>query len=104
MNRYREPIYTSYVRHALRFFSRYLHITEFKNEVDKENWLACRRAIQGYSPTDKDILVCVYGEPDTLGDNVYNVSKRYGVRQDTIWEMMREFERRVAVERGLYEP
>ena len=96
-----ELAYTSYVRHALRFYSRYLHIKEFKNEVDKANWLACHRAIQSYSLTDKDILVCVYGERDTLGDNVYNVSRRYKVSQDVVWEMMREFERKVAVERGL---
>ena len=101
MNRYREPIYTSYVRHAIRFYSRYLHIKEFRNETDRLNWLACHRAIQEYSSLNKDILVCVYGECDTLGDNVYNVSRRYGVHQDMVWEMMREFERRVAVERGL---
>lgn len=101
MNKYREPTYTPYVRHAMRFYSQYLHIKEFKNEIDKANWQACHRAIQEYSPTDKDILVCVYGECDTLGDNVYNVSRRYGVRQDIVWEMMRKFERKVAVERGL---
>ena len=101
MNRYKEPTYAPYVRHAMRFYSRYLHIKDFKNEVDKANWFACHRAIQGYSPTDKDILVCVYGERDTLADNVYEVSKRYGVHQDVVWEMMREFERKVAIERGL---
>ena len=101
MNRHREPTYTAYVRHAMRFYSRYLNIKEFRNEIDKANWLACHKVIQGYSPIDKDILVCVYGERDTLGDNVYNVSRRYGVYQDVVWEMMREFERKVAIERGL---
>ena len=101
MNKHREPTYTPYVRHALRFYSRYLHIKEFKKETDKANWLACHRAIQGYSPLDKDIFVYIYGERDTLGDNVYNVSRRYGVHQDVVWEMMREFERKVAVERGM---
>lgn len=97
----REPVYAPYVRHAMRFYSRYLHIKSFRNATDKANWLACHRAIQGYNPTDKDILICVYGERDTLSDNVYNVSRRYGVHQDTVWGMMREFERKVAVERGL---
>ena len=101
MNRCREPIYTAYVRHALRFYSRYLHIEEFRSEADRLNWSACHRAIQSYPPIDKDILVCVYGECDTLGDNVYNVSKRYGIAQDALWEMMREFERKVAIERTL---
>ena len=97
----REPIYTPYVRHCMRFYSRYLNTTEFKNETDKANWQACHRAIREYSPVNKDILLCVYGERDTLGDNVYNVSKRLGVNQDIIWEMMREFERKIAIERGL---
>ena len=101
MNRSKEPIYAPYVRHAMRFYSRYLRMKDFKSEVDKANWSACHRAIQEYSATDKDILVCVYGERDTLGDNVYNISKRYGVHQDVVWEMMREFERKVAIERGL---
>lgn len=101
MNRYKEPAYTPYVRHAMRFYSRYLHIKSFRNETDKANWFACHRAIQTYNPADKDILTLVYGERDTLPDNVYNVSKRYGVHQDVVWTMMREFERKVAVERGL---
>ena len=101
MSKYREPTYTPYVRHAMRFYSRYIQIERFKNETDKANWLACHRAIQEYSPLSKDILMCVYGERDTLGDNVYNVSKRYGVHQDVVWEMMRQFEHKVAVERGL---
>ena len=101
MNRYREPTYTPYVQHCMRFYSRYLQIEAFRNDTDKLNWQACHRAIQGYSPIDKDILVSVYGERDTLADNVYNASRKYGVYQDYIWEMMREFERKVAVERGL---
>lgn len=101
LNGYREPIYTPYVQHCLRFYSRYLHIKDFRNDTDKLNWYACHRAIQAYSPTDQDILVYVYGERDTLADNVYNVSIKYGIHQDFVWEMMREFERKVAVERGL---
>lgn len=101
MSKHREPTYTPYVRHALRFYSRYLHIKEFRNDTDKLNWYACHRAIKGYTPTEKDILVCVYGERDTLGDNVFNVSRRYGVPQDVVWELMRGFESKVAAERGL---
>lgn len=101
MNRHREPTYTPYVRDAMRFYSRCLHIKEFRTEADRLNWQACHRAIQEYSPVNKDILVCVYGERDTLGDNVYNVSRRYGVHQNVVWGMMRKFERKVAVERGL---
>ena len=101
MNRYKEPVYTLYVRHAMRFYSHYPNITNFRSEADRLNWYACHSVIQGYSAVNKDILLSVYGERDTLGDNVYNVSKRYGIHQDGVWLMMREFERELAIERGL---
>lgn len=101
MMKHREPVYTSYVRHCMRFYSRYSHPTEFYTPIHEANWQACHRAIQNYSTVDKNILKYVYGERDTLGDNVYNASMRFTVRQDLIWELMREFERRVAEERGL---
>ena len=97
----REPTYTPYVRHAMRFYSRYPDIKEFKSETDKANWFACDRAIKDYSPSWQDLFKFVYGERDTLADNVYKASKKYGVFQDVIWEMMRELERKIAVERGL---
>ena len=101
MSRCKEPTYTPYVRHAMRFYSRYPHLKEFKSEIDKANWFACHRAIQEYSSDDKDILLYVYCERDTLADNVYNASKARCIYQDIVWEMIREFERKVAIERGL---
>lgn len=101
MNRYREPTYTLYVRHCMRFYTRYPRIIRFRSEKDRLNWQACHRAMLDYTPLEKDILAGIYGERDTLEDNVYNVSKRYGIHQDALWEMMREFERKVASERGL---
>lgn len=98
---YEPSYYTQYVRHAIRFYSRYLHIKGFRNDVDRLNWQACHKAIQNYSEQEKDILVKVYGEVDTLGDNVFNVSKQYRINQDAIWSMMLKYEREVAVERGL---
>ena len=97
-----KPCYTEYVRHALRFYSRYLSWTYFKNKVDEQNWFACPRAIADYSDRDKDILVYVYGEFDTIPDNVYAMSNKYRIHQNIIWDMMKDFERKVAVERGLW--
>ena len=98
MNR---PCYTDYVRHALRFYCRYLDRTYFKNKVDELNWLACHKVLQTYSERDKDILVYVYGEFDTTSDNVYAISNKYKIHQNSIWDMMKDVERKVAVERGL---
>lgn len=100
-----KPCYTEYVRHAMRFYSRYLNWTHFKSKVDELNWFACHRAIADYSIRDKDILVYVYGEFDTIPDNVYAIANKYHIHQNIIWDMMKDFERKVAVERGLwYEP
>ena len=96
-----KPFYTDYVRHALRFYSRNLSQPRFKKEVDKENWEVCHNVISGYSDRDKDILVYVYGSYDTLADNVYEMSKKYHIHQNIIWDMMKEFERRIAEKRGL---
>lgn len=97
-----KPCYSDYVRHALRFYSRYLDKHTFKNDVDKLNWIACHNALKTYSDLDKDILVYVYGAFDTISDNVYAMANKYHIHQNIIWDMMKEFERKVAVERGLW--
>ena len=101
MRRFKEPTYTQYVRHAMRFYSRYQDITDFRSETDRANWEACHRAMQEYSPVSKNIFLYVYGERDTLEDNVYTASKQYGLPQDSVWDLVRRFEHSVAVERGL---
>ena len=97
-----KPCYSDYVRHAIRYYSRYLGIRHFKNKVDEYNWTACHQVLKSYSNRDRDILVYVYGAFDTLGDNVYVMANKYQIHQNIIWDMMKEFERKVAVERGLW--
>ena len=96
-----KTFYTDYVRHAMRFYSRNLNISTFKKGVDKENWLACAYVLRRYSDRDRDILVYVYGSYDTLADNVYAMQQKYSINQNIIWDMMKEFEREIASERGL---
>lgn len=97
----RDPMYTLYVRHAMRFYARYPDLKEFKSDTDKANWSACDRAAQTYPDNWQDVFKFIYGERDTLSDNVYTASKKYKVHQDVIWETIRELERKIAVERGL---
>ena len=96
-----KPYYTDYVRHMLRFYSRYLHSKSFRTEVDRQNWNACHKVIEGYSPRDKDILTFVYGEMDTIADNVFAISKKFKINQSIVWDMMSKLEKEVAIERGL---
>ena len=103
MNR---PYYSEYVRHMMRFYARSLRDNpighpHFKTEVDKNNWFACHSVVKHYSDIDKDILVSVYGGYDTLPDEVYNMAKKYRINQNIIWDLMKEFERRLAHRRGL---
>ena len=96
-----KPFYTDYVRHALRFYSRNLSQPRFKKDVDKDNWNACHDVISKYSERDKDILVYVYGSFDTLADNVYTMAKKYSINQNIIWDMVKDFEYKIAEEREL---
>lgn len=95
------PPYSDYVMFCMKLYSRNLTPPQFRNVIAKNNWYACSRAIESYSDRDKDILVYVYGAFDTLSDNVYAMANKYHIHQDVIWGMMKEFERKVAVERGL---
>lgn len=97
-----KPCYSDYVRHAMRFYARYLNATTFKNKVDELNWQACHRAIKSYSHRDKFILTYVYGSFDTIADNVYAMANKYRMHQNSIWDMMKEFEKQVAIERGMW--
>lgn len=98
MNR---PFYSEYVRHCMRFYARNTNAPRFNTDVDKNNWYACHSAINSYSERDKDILIRVYGAYDTLADNVYEVAKMYGIDQNIIWDMLKDFERSVGKKRGL---
>ena len=95
-----KPYYTDYVRHALRFYTRNPNPT-FHTEVDKNNWYACHNAFKPYSDKDKEILISVYSGYDTLADEVYGAAKKYQINQNLIWDLMKDFERKVAKRRGL---
>lgn len=96
-----KKFYTEYVRHALRFYTRYLHEPVFQSDASKENWKCCYSVLSKYPEKDRDILIDVYKGYDTIADEVYNASKKYNICQDVIWDMMKEAERKIALRRGL---
>lgn len=94
--------YTDYVRHALRFYARnHKAQPSFRSEADKSNWLACHSVLGRYNDNERNILISIYSGHDTLADEVYNTCKKYNVEQSGIWDMMKEFERKIAHRRGL---
>lgn len=98
MNR---PFYSEYVRHCMRFYARNTDRPRFNSEVDEKNWCACDRAMLNFNERDTRILLRVYGWYDTLADNVYEVAKADHLDQGIIWDIIKDFERIVARERGL---
>ena len=93
--------YSDYVRHALRFYSRNLENPIFRCIADEKNWNACDTVLNRYFPKYKELLTTIYAGFDTMGDNVYEASKKYDIPQSNVWSMMKDLEKLVATERGL---
>lgn len=93
--------YSEYVTHCLRFYSRYSKPNRFRTEADKKNWQACDNALKGFSDSDREMLITIYREGDTIPDNVYQMAKKLNIKQDNIWKLITELERKVAKRRGL---
>ncbi len=92
--------YSEYVTHCMRFYARHPD-PRFKSDADKKNWLACDNTLKQFTQEDREILVTVYREGDTISDNVYEVSKKLGIKQDTVWALIGELEHKIAKRRGL---
>jgi len=92
--------YSEYVTHCLRFYARYSRPI-FHSEADKKNWNACDSALKSFTDSDRDILLAVYREGDTIPDNVYQLSVTMNISQDIIWKLINELERKIAKRRNL---
>lgn len=92
--------YSEYVQHCMRFYVRHPS-PKFRSDADKQNWKACESALDGFTDKEQALLIAVYTENDTIPDNVYKVSTEYNVKQDTLWKLINELERRVAKRRNL---
>lgn len=92
--------YSDYVNHCLRFYARH-EKPEFHSESDKKNWISCDNALKTFNDSDREMLITIYREGDTIPDNVYQMAKAKHIKQDTIWKLITELERKVAKRRGL---
>lgn len=92
--------YSDYVNHCLRFYARH-EKPEFHSEADKNNWAACKEALDTFTASERTMLIEIYSNGDTIPDNVYQISKEKEIKQDTIWKLINELERKVAKRRGL---
>lgn len=92
--------YSEYVQHCMRFYARHPN-PKFHSDADKQNWNACKSAMEGFTDSERDILMTVYREGDTIPDNVYNLSVDRNIKQNTVWKLIGELERKVAKRRNL---
>lgn len=92
--------YSKYVNHCLRFYARY-NKPKFHSDADKRNWRACEEALDTFTASERAMLIEIYSNGDTVPDNVYQLSKEKGIKQDTIWKLINELECKVAKRRGL---
>lgn len=92
--------YSDYTQHCIRFYIRYPKAT-FKTLSDKHNWDACKNAYEKLDKNKQEIIHYLFWERDTLPDNIYQISKQKNISQKVIWEILQDFEKMVATNRGL---
>lgn len=92
--------YSQYVNHCLRFYARHPK-PNFHSEADKKNWISCDNALKGYTDSEREMLLTIYGDGDTIADNVYKMAKAKDMKQEAIWKLVNDLERKVAKRRGL---
>lgn len=99
MNR---PFYSEYVKHMLRFYSRYPSKPQhFKSIADELNWETCHSVLETHCDRDVDLFISIYGGFDSLSEEVKKASEKHRISQHFIWDMMKELEYRIANIRGL---
>ena len=101
-----KPHYSEFVRHCLRYYIKTLDEGKggqpiFKSDVERANWAACHRVLNGFSENDLDMICHLYRPGDTIADKIYELSKSKRVPQDTIWSLINSVERQIAKRRGL---
>ena len=93
--------YTDYVRHCLRFYVAHDHLTQFRNDIDKQDWTACRDVFRRLPQDDQITLKRIYQSRGTFEDTIYEEAKRLRVPQGEIWDFTKRIEYAVAKQRGL---
>ena len=100
------PRYSEAVNHCLRQYALTQDeapgcLPKFNSEEEKENWSACHNVLKDYSDRDAKIILQLYLPGDTMPDKIYLMSKSMRVPQNTLWNLIRDTEKKIAQERGL---
>lgn len=95
-----KTFYSEYVQHCMRFYARY-PCPKFHTGVDKQNWIACENALKSFNSNEREILIDVYRQGDTISDNIYKISINKKIEQKVIWKLIDDLEHKVAKKRDL---
>lgn len=95
-----KAFYSDYVRHCMRFYARHPH-PKYRGDVDKENWIACDNALKGFSAEDRELILSIYRDGETIPDNIRCLCAKHNLQPDAVWKLLDDVERKVAKRRGL---
>lgn len=93
----KKPYYTEYVNHMLRFFVRNMERTEFKNDVDERNWLACYDVMASMPDDDYELVVAVFKDRyETMLDAVVGAANKFDIPVAKVWAVLNATSTKVA--------
>ena len=75
--------------------------TEFRNEAEKANWLACHEVLTTLDHHDLKLVCDIYRKGDTVADNIYHIAKARRASQGYYWKLVDDIEYKIAQKRGL---
>lgn len=98
-----KPFYADYVNKMLRFYCRRVYNQDFKVEghIEINNCLCVMKVLESLPEWDKNAIIEIYSQSDTLADNIYQISRKLNVKQDVLWTMVSKVTKQIAKERGL---
>lgn len=95
------PHYAYFAAYAFRKYFGEPDGSYIRTVAERQNHMSCDLVIREQNEDSVRILRQVYTLRDTLADNVYEVAKALGIKQDDIWTLIAQTEKRFAQERGL---
>ena len=96
-----KTFYSEYAQHAMKFYINYPNLTEFRSEMDRENWEACRDALKVFDEHDKELILSIYGRKEIISVAVRQTGAQFGVSEFVLWKLVKDFEHGFAKRRGL---
>jgi len=94
--------YSDYVGHMMRQYLRLNDSSDSElSETTQINIDICDTALKRLPETERELLLAVYSNGTNLREGVNISAESKGIREKTVWAMVKNFEKEIATERGL---